>query len=68
MCQIDFAGKHPKVRRIKLQQSKGITVGTYTVKSKRKVKNCSIWKNGKDVENCNLFYISYCSKAILNLG
>ena len=75
-----------------MQHSKGITVGTYTVKTKKKVNNlpicptckkckdrkicsnrkkltkCSICKNCTNAENCDIFYISTCSKAILNLG
>ena len=75
-----------------MQHSKGITVGTYTVKTKKKVNNlpicptckkckdrsicsnrkkltkCSICKNCANAENCDIFYISTCSKAILNLG
>ena len=75
-----------------MQHSKGITVGTYTVKTKKKVNSlpicptckkckdrsicsnrkkltkCSICKNCVNAENCDIFYISTCSKAILNLG
>lgn len=75
-----------------MQHSKGITVGTYTVKTKKKVNNlpicptcnkckdrkicsnrkklskCSICKNCKNAEQCDIFYITTCSKAILNLG
>jgi integrase len=75
-----------------LQHSKGITVGTYTIKTKKKVntlpicptcKNCkdrsicsnrkkltkcSICKNCSNAEQCDIYYISSCSKAILNLG
>ena len=75
-----------------MQHSKGITVGTYTVKTKKKVNNlpicptckkckdrkicsnrkkltkCSICKNCTNAEDCDIFYISTCSKAILNLG
>jgi integrase len=75
-----------------LQHSKGITVGTYTIKTKKKVntlpicptcKNCkdrsicsnrkkltkcSICKNCANAEQCDIYYISSCSKAILNLG
>lgn len=75
-----------------MQHSKGITVGTYTIKTKKKVntlpicptcKNCkdrkvcsnrkkiskcSICKNCSNAGECDIFYISSCSKAILNLG
>lgn len=75
-----------------MQHSKGITVGTYTIKTKKKVnalpicptcKNCkdrkvcsnrkklskcSICKNCSNTAECDIFYISSCSKAILNLG
>ena len=75
-----------------MQHSKGITVGTYTVKTKKKVNNlpicptckkckdrkicsnrkklskCPICKNCKNAELCDIFYITTCSKAILNLG
>ena len=75
-----------------MQHSKGITVGTYPVKTKKKVNSlpicptckkckdrsicsnrkkltkCSICKNCTDSEHCDIYYISYCSKAILNLG
>lgn len=75
-----------------MQHSKGITVGTYTIKTKKKVntlpicptcKNCkdrsicsnrkkltkcSICKNCANAEQCDIYYISSCSKAILNLG
>ncbi len=75
-----------------MQHSKGITVGTYTVKTKKKVNNlpicptcnkckdrkicsnrkklskCSICKNCNNAEQCDIFYITTCSKAILNLG
>lgn len=75
-----------------MQHSKGITVGTYTIKTKKKVnalpicptcKNCkdrkvcsnrkklskcSICKNCSNATECDIFYISSCSKAILNLG
>ena len=75
-----------------MQHSKGITVGTYTVKTKKKVNSlpicptckkckdrkicsnrkklskCSICKNCKNAEQCDIFYITTCSKAILNLG
>ena len=75
-----------------MQHSKGITVGTYTVKTKKKVNNlpicptckkckdrkicsnrkkltkCSICKNCTNAKDCDIFYISTCSKAILNLG
>lgn len=75
-----------------MQHSKGITVGTYTVKTKKKVHSlpicptckkckdrkicsnrkklskCSICKNCKNAEQCDIFYITTCSKAILNLG
>ena len=75
-----------------MQHSKGITVGTYTVKTKKKVntlpicpncKNCkdrqicsnrknltkcSICKNCTNAEQCDIFYISTCCKAVLNLG
>lgn len=75
-----------------MQHSKGITVGTYTVKTKKKVNNlpicptckkckdrkicsnrkklskCPICKNCKNAEQCDIFYITTCSKAILNLG
>lgn len=75
-----------------MQHSKGITVGTYTVKTKKKVntlpicptcKNCkdrkicsnrknltkcSICKNCANAEQCDVFYISTCCKAVLNLG
>lgn len=75
-----------------MQHSKGITVGTYPVKTKKKVNNlpicptcknckdrsicsnrkklskCSICKNCTNAEQCDVFYISTCSKAILNLG
>ena len=29
---------------------------------------CEICKNCTDSEHCDIYYISYCSKAILNLG
>lgn len=75
-----------------MQHSKGITVGTYTIKTKKKVntlpicptcKNCkdrsicsnrkkltkcSICKNCSNATECDIYYISSCSKAILNLG
>ena len=75
-----------------MQHSKGITVGTYTVKTKKKVNSlpicptckkckdrkicsnrkklskCSICKNCNNAEQCDIFYITTCSKAILNLG
>ena len=75
-----------------MQHSKGITVGTYTIKTKKKVnalpicptcKNCkdrkvcsnrkklskcSVCKNCSNTAECDIFYISSCSKAILNLG
>ena len=75
-----------------MQHSKGITVGTYTVKTKKKIntlpicpncKNCkdrkicsnrknltkcSICKNCTNAEQCDVFYISTCCKAVLNLG
>ena len=75
-----------------MQHSKGITVGTYTVKTKKKVNSlpicptckkckdrkicsnrkklskCSICKNCKNADQCDIFYITTCSKAILNLG
>ena len=75
-----------------MQHSKGITVGTYTVKTKKKVNNlpicptckkckdrkicsnrkklskCPICKNCKNADQCDIFYITTCSKAILNLG
>lgn len=75
-----------------MQHSKGITVGTYPIKTKKKVntlpicptcKNCkdrkicsnrkkfskcSICKNCSNATECDIFYISSCSKAILNLG
>ena len=75
-----------------MQHSKEITVGTYPVKTKKKVNSlpicptckkckdrsicsnrkkltkCSICKNCTDSEHCDIYYISYCSKAILNLG
>ena len=75
-----------------MQHSKGITVGTYTVKTKKKVNSlpicptckkckdrkicsnrkklskCPICKNCKNAEQCDIFYITTCSKAILNLG
>ena len=75
-----------------MQHSKGITVGTYTIKTKKKVntlpicsncKNCkdrkicsnrknltkcSICKNCTNAEQCDVFYISTCCKAVLNLG
>ena len=75
-----------------MQHSKGITVGTYTVKTKKKVNNlpicptckkckdrkicsnrkklskCSICKNCANASECDMFYITTCSKAILNLG
>ena len=75
-----------------MQHSKGITVGTYTIKTKKKVKTlhicpicknckdrkvcsnrkklskCSICKNCSNATECDIFYISSCSKAILNLG
>lgn len=75
-----------------MQHSKGITVGTYTVKTKKKVNSlpicptckkckdrsicsnrkkltkCSICKNCSDSEHCDIYYISSCCKAILNLG
>lgn len=75
-----------------MQHSKGITVGTYTVKTKKKVNSlpicptckkckdrkicsnrkklskCSICKNCVNAEECDKFYITTCSKAILNLG
>lgn len=86
-------GVPSKVRRIhKVQHSKGITVETYTVKTKKKVNSlpicltckkckdrsvcsnkekltkCSICKNCSDKDNCDIYYISPCCKAILNLG
>lgn len=75
-----------------MQHSKGITVGTYTIKTKKKVNSlpicptcknckdrsicnnrkkltkCSICKNCANADQCDIFYISSCSKAILNLG
>lgn len=75
-----------------MQHSKGITVGTYTIKTKKKVNSlpicptcknckdrsicsnrkkltkCSICKNCDNGEYCDIFYISTCCKAILNLG
>ena len=75
-----------------MQHSKGITVGTYTVKTKKKVNNlpicptckkcndrsicsnrkkltkCSVCKNCTKATECDKFYITTCSKAILNLG
>ena len=75
-----------------MQHSKGITVGTYLVKTKKKVNSlpicptckkckdrkicsnrkkvskCPICKDCKNAENCDKFYITTCSKAILNLG
>ena len=75
-----------------MQHSKGITVGTYTIKTKKKVNSlpicptcknckdrsicsnrkklskCSICKNCANATECDIFYISSCSKAILNLG
>ena len=75
-----------------MQHSKGITVGTYTVKTKKKVNSlpicptckkckdrkicsnrkklskCSICKNCANAGECDMFYITTCSKAILNLG
>ena len=75
-----------------MQHSKGITVGTYTVKTKKKVNSlpicptckkckdrkicsnrkklskCPICKNCKNADQCDIFYITTCSKAILNLG
>ena len=48
-----------------MQHSKGITVGTYTIKTKKKVNTLPICPTCK---NCDIFYISSCSKAILNLG
>lgn len=75
-----------------MQHSKGITVGTYTIKTKKKVNSlpicptcknckdrsicsnrkkltkCSICKNCSNAAECDIFYISSCSKAILNLG
>ena len=75
-----------------MQHSKGITVGTYTVKTKKKINSlpicptckkckdrsicsnrkkltkCSICKNCSDKDNCDIYYISSCCKAILNLG
>ena len=75
-----------------MQHSKGITVGTYTVKTKKKVNSlpicptckkckdrkicsnrkklskCTICKNCKNADQCDIFYITTCSKAILNLG
>lgn len=75
-----------------MQHSKGITVGTYTIKTKKKVNSlpiCPIFKNCKDrsicsnrkkqtkcsicksctnSEQCDVYYISSCCKAILNLG
>ena len=75
-----------------MQHSKGITVGTYTVKTKKKVNNlpicptckkckdrkicsnrkklskCTICKNCKNADQCDIFYITTCAKAILNLG
>lgn len=74
-----------------MQHSKGITVGTYTIKTKKKVntlpicptcKNCkdrsicsnrkkltkcSICKNCSNAAECDIYYISSCCKAILNL-
>lgn len=75
-----------------MQHSKGITVGTYVVKTKKKVNSlpicptckkckdrkicsnrkklskCSICKNCANAGECDMFYITTCSKAILNLG
>ena len=75
-----------------MQHSKGITVGTYTIKTKKKVNSlpicptcknckdrsvcsnrkkltkCSICKNCANSECCDIYYISSCCKAILNLG
>ena len=75
-----------------MQHSKGITVGTYTVKTKKnvnslpicptckkckdrkicsnrkKLSKCPICKNCANAEVCDKFYITTCSKAILNLG
>ena len=75
-----------------MQHSKGITVGTYTIKTKKKVntlpicptcknckdrsicsnrkklKKCYICKNCSNAAECDIYYISSCSKAILNLG
>lgn len=75
-----------------MQHSKGITVGTYTIKTKKKVNSlpicptcknckdrsvcsnrkklskCSMCKNCTNSKQCDIFYISTCSKAILNLG
>ena len=75
-----------------MQHSKGITFGTYTIKTKKKVntlpicptcKNCkdrkvcsnrkklskcSVCKNCSNAAECDIFYISSCSKTILNLG
>ena len=75
-----------------MQHSKGITVGTYPVKTKKKVTNlpicptcnnckdrsicsnrtklskCSVCKKCTNSGQCDIFYITTCSKAILNLG
>lgn len=75
-----------------MQHSKGITVGTYPVKTKKKVTNlpicptcnnckdrsicsnrtkllkCSVCKKCTNSSQCDIFYITTCSKAILNLG
>ncbi len=75
-----------------MQHSKGVTVGTYTIKTKKKVNTlpicptcenckdrkvcsnrkklskCSVCKNCSNAAECDIFYISSCSKAILNLG
>ena len=36
--------------------------------NRKKLTKCSICKNCANAENCDIFYISTCSKAILNLG
>ena len=75
-----------------MQHSKGITVGTYPVKTKKKVtklpicptcnnckdrsicsnrttlSKCSVCKKCTNSGQCDIFYITTCSKAILNLG
>ena len=54
-----------------MQHSKGITVGTYAIKTKKKVNTlpiCPTCKNCSNAAECDIYYISSCSKAILNLG
>ena len=36
--------------------------------NREKLTKCSICKNCKDKDNCDIYYISSCCKAILNIG